>query len=95
MVETLARIFEAGPKRVFSVAALSAAIREDVNIDSVHRHHNLGPNRSLRSRHNRGEAIHITCGFGKDKPSYLNQFKYGLRFGNRKVHSSAVRMCIC
>jgi hypothetical protein len=76
---TLDKIFEAGPKRVFSAAALRAAMREDVKVDVVHVDTTSWSLAGIYADSvAESEALHITYGFSKDKRPDLKQFNYGL-----------------
>lgn len=76
---TLDKIFEAGPKRVFSAAALRAAMREDVKVDVVHVDTTSWSLAGIYADSvAESEALHITYGFSKDRRPDLKQFNYGL-----------------
>ncbi len=82
MGRTLGKVFEAEQERVFGAAAFSAAIREDVKVDSVHADTTMWAlTRVYADSIAEGEALRITYGFGRDKLSCLKQFKYGLVVG--------------
>jgi len=74
---TLDKIFDAGPKKVFSAAALQAAIHEEVEVGVVHAD---TISWSLAGVYAgsiaESEALHITYGFSKDKWPDPKQFNF-------------------
>ena len=79
LARTLDKIFEAGPKRVFSAAAMQAVVHEDVKIDVVHSDTTSWSLTGVYEDSSQdGDAIHITYGYNRDHRPDLKQFNYGL-----------------
>ncbi len=75
---TLDKIFEAGPKRVFSSAALLEAMLEEVEVGVVHVDTTSWSLAGIYADSvAESEALHITCGFSGDTRPDLKQFNYG------------------
>ncbi|MEA4884673.1 MAG: IS1634 family transposase [Clostridia bacterium] len=76
---TLDKVFDAGPKKVFGVAAMRAALREDVKVDVVHADTTSWSVKGLfEASSPEGEALYVTYGYSRDHRLDLKQFNYGL-----------------
>lgn len=72
---TLDKIYAAGPKKVFSAAALRALLKEDIHYRFLHGDTTA---KLVYGAYRQEEGLNITGGYNKEGRSDMNQYKVGL-----------------